>query len=173
MSRIIKLHGANAVGKTYLCQRLIEDFNGEPRTGFGEKRLPRWLECDGGLWVTRRGDEISAPKLMDHVDRLQGDGVEFIVFENIYARSRAWREFSARRRIIWAMLNTPWDVCLERMRKRRKSGEPNVEAFLDMRHDQEQSIVLAHEAGVNTTTLDYMEAYDELVGILRRGGWNG
>lgn len=133
-------------------------------------RLPWFYELPGRMIVTRRGETIPIATLFDLIPKFDRSGYH-VIYEHIFARSKAWQQLSIELDITWAVLDTPFEICLERMRARRKSGEVNEEVMRKGYAQYGREHVRAERAGVNVVPLRHDNALDDLNELAYAGGW--
>lgn len=200
---ILNIRGSSCSGKSTNVYRLLQDYPSVEvweRVGWN-KTKPRCVGhlVAGGLFVV--GPYLSTAKTggLDMLMPAKTELVtlwlewnmlsyEHVLFESMMASLAIGRYHELRKRldaatgqrnsITFAFMNTPLEVCRERIRSRNGGRGPtgkgiNEEATVDHQHARVQQIrQRLTEKGEVCETLDWERSYDDMIAILRGGGWD-
>lgn len=172
---IVNIRGTNGSGKSTLIRQFMERYEATPLHDANGKE--EGYECNGGSnayvvgrYTTACGgcDTIKTQQeTKDRVDRYAVRGnvlFEGILVSTIYG---PWLQFSRERGgMLWAFLNTPLDICLERIQI-RNGGRPVKEDQVAGKWSSMERIKSRAVAdGERIIVLNYRNALEELVTAL-------
>lgn len=135
---IVKIHGANGSGKSSLMRAILEFYKFEPlRYGLHSKVLKYVAQPNGGAYkqIVVLGPYLTPCGGMDAIsdgtlrlglaEQYNNDKKALVFFEGVLASTTygALGEMSERAKVPWVyvFLDTPYEVCLERILQRRKA----------------------------------------------------
>ncbi|HTR75002.1 MAG TPA: GTPase domain-containing protein [Solirubrobacterales bacterium] len=198
---IVQLRGSTGAGKSTLVHRLIEEHGGEVvdvhefDRGAEVERMKLW-RCEGGLHVignyTRRdGESVSRGRGADAMNGAVADdmfahytglGLPHLLWESALdsmvmpgePRLSMTRELG----VVWATLDTPADVCLERVLRRREErgvtekDPPRADSIAAMVEAVRRRATEARSLGIHSVTLRWDDdPHARLHDLLSSGGW--
>lgn len=179
---ILNLRGPGGSGKTYVHRHLIDAYLKRSicSPDFRGRRTRKAIshELSGGLYVVGRytpgADGIRFEPLMDLVRAFAPLGHVF--FENVMVSGNANAWLALRREMpdqewVWATIDTPFELCLERIYS-RNGGKPIKEGVAAAHFRRvHRAHAQLEEAGEKTVWIDHTRAYDQVHEILTAGGW--
>lgn len=179
---ITNLRASNGGGKTTIYHWLIDNHEHEPlyspnfRTQ--QEHKPRVFRLTGDLYCVGRyaagADGIGFAALQDLVRAFGRRG--HVIFENVMVSANISSWLPIRREFpdvpwIWATLDTPQDVCLQRIYG-RNGGKPIKEEPIKAHyrrvrrmHDQ------LTELGEQTVLIDHTKSIEQVHELLQANGW--
>lgn len=179
---ILNLRGGGGAGKTTVFKGLIDTYLVEPlwAPNFRTKNVkkPVAWRLAGELFVLGRyqtgGDGIRFEPLMDMIRAFAPRG--HVMFENVLVSGNVSSWLPFRREIggkwIWATLDTPQALCVERIygRNGNKPIKEDVHAAHDRRvRKKVQELV---DLGENSVWVDHTRSLEHVVELLKSGGWS-
>jgi len=180
---ILNLRGGNGSGKTTIHHWLIDNHDAEPMYDpnfFTDAvKKPNAWKLPGGLYVigkyTGGGDSILFDQLKTMVNGFSQHGHVF--FENVLVSGSkmAWlniRKTMSDRDWVWATLDTPADICIERIYG-RNGGKPIQEDTIRGFNKRVRSLGewLAEE-GEKSVLIDHTNSIKMVHDLLEQGGWD-
>jgi hypothetical protein len=193
---VIQIRGSSGAGKSTLVQRLLREHAGErseepfPAEDGAEVALPVW-RCEGDLRVIGRyanlngvsrgvGGSVVLGSLGERIVSHYAGRHGHLVWENYRGSTELPQgpalERARRQGLVWATLDTPFEECLARIRRRRSERGVDVDAPLNepalRAHHREVSALTAIAAGsgIRCVSLGHEDAYDQLHALLLDGG---
>jgi predicted kinase len=193
---VIQVRGSSGAGKSTLVQRLLREHAGElSKERFSaddgaEVDLPVW-RCESDLCVIGRyanlsgvsrgvGGSVVVGPVGERIVTDYGERSRHLVWENYRGSIELPRgpalERARRQGLVWATLDTPFEECLARIRRRRseRGGDvdaPLNEAALRAHHRQVRALTeVAASSGIRCVSLAHEDAYDQLHALLLEGG---
>jgi len=149
--RIVKIHGCSGAGKTTVVRKIMKmaDFTRLPALGKPEAYMSNSLSKDpvyvlgsyentcGGMDVV--GDSAKVIKLLDHYSQKGHIIFEGLLQSTYYGKlgehSKAWD-----RDYIYAFLDTPIELCLERVVARRAASNRNNKFNPELTREKHETI---------------------------------
>ncbi len=180
---VLNLRGGNGSGKSTVHHWLLDNHERSPLY-FGnfhssQKQLPRVWQLPGNLFVIGRygpgADGIGFKPLAQMVEVLAPRGHVF--FENVMVSGNitSWmpcREAIADQRWIWATLDTPIEVCLDRIQKRNGGKAVKEDAIIDHHNRSKKCHTRLADAGEETVWVDHTRSIEHVHELLTKGGWD-
>lgn len=184
---ILNLRGGNGSGKSYVHHWLLDNHEHRPLylANFNSihQQKPRVWQLDGigrqPLFVIGRyqpgADGIAFKPLGDLVKAFAPHGHVF--FENVMVAANISSWLPVRRALadhewIWATLDTPLELCFERIYARNGGAplkEPAIVAHYKRTHKCHNQLV---EAGERTVMIDHERSVQQVEELLHEGGWD-
>lgn len=185
---IVNLRGTSGSGKSTVARRIIEEHGGQPIMGMvpgGKKERIVAYEignlCIPGSYVNVCGgcDTLSwkgaADYLEEKVRALAGNGYH-VLFEGLVntAGSKRWEGVAADFPMQWAFLDTPVEVCIERVLK-RNGGREGKRNWYNLRagwEDCQAQRRRFEKDGREYLIINHEQAYEQVVAALEAHGWH-
>lgn len=185
---IVNLSGTGGSGKTTVARRFIEEFGGEPLWRVvpesGKKKAfvigydvgQLWIpgsyetECGGCDTINWKG---AANYLEDQV-RLVTENGHHVLMEG-YVQTKGMKRWGAFPGIVWAFLDTPLEVCKERILA-RNGGKEGKEDWKNLKRSFYYHLRMQERCdkeGQRKVIINYERAFEQVADLLREGGWNG
>jgi hypothetical protein len=178
---VLNLRGGNGSGKTFVHHWLIDNHESVPlfTPNFfsdTEKKPNAWM-LPGGLFIigkyTGGADSILFQDLYAQVQAFAQEGHVF--FENILVSGSKQAWLSKRRTIssdwIWATLDTPPELCLERIYE-RNGGKPIQENTIrDFNQRIRTLATWLYNQGETSVRVDHTDSVRIVHQLLTDGGW--
>lgn len=187
---ILNLRGTSGSGKSTVARRLIQEFGGEPIMGMvpeGKKERIVGYEV-GNLWIPGSYVNVcggcdtfswkGAANYLEEKTRLVAKNGYHVVLEGLVqtAGDNRWMGVSDDHpgAYLWAYLDTPLEVCIERVLSRNGGREgkrnwENLRASYD--HCLQQRAKL-ERLGYPFVIINYQHAFEQVAEIMRKAGWN-
>lgn len=172
---IVNIRGTNGSGKTTLMRQMMETYGYQPV--LGEKGKHKGYDLNGiGTYVvgsytancggcdTIKTQDESKARIREYASKNYNVLFEGVLISTIFG---PWLEFSrANGGMVWAFLDTPLQLCLERI-QRRNGGKPVKEdqvrsKWEGMLRIQEK----ARAAGEQVVVLNYTNAFNDLMAVM-------
>lgn len=181
---IVNLRGGNGSGKSFVHHALLDEHDAEPlylaQFNTDVQQKPRVWRLPGDLYIIGRyapgADGIGFKPLGQLVRAFAARGHVF--FENVLvsANISSWlpvREALSDQAWVWATLDTPLEVCLERIQARNGGTAVKTRAIelhhLRVHKCHKQLIA----AGERVATIDHTsDTVQQVHDILSSGGWD-
>jgi predicted ABC-type ATPase len=183
---IINLRGGNGSGKTTVHHWLIDEHNAEPMFdppffGGADKKANAWKipGNDKPLYVigkyTGGADSILFETLWTEIQGFAQHGHVF--FENVLVSGgkMAWlkkRRTMPDQRWFWLTLDTPAEVCIERIYGRNGGKPINEEQIKNFNARVRMLSGWLHEEGEESYTIDHTKSIEQVHKFLELGGWD-
>lgn len=183
-SKYINIRGCNGSGKTTLLRQLVDHFDTNKELGEvvvdNHKPIPVTYLGDNvailGDYLSEKSrqsntagcDRIKTQKaIKDALEAIQRD---IVLFEGVIVSTifQPWADWSQNNGgMLWAFLDTPIDVCLQRI-QHRNGGKPiNEQLVVDKFNGINRVMAKAMEAEEYVRIFDHRTALPELVQIIR------
>lgn len=187
MSLILNIRGTSGSGKSYIVHKLMQDASGSAkildvvgktiahRLQFEEGSKPLHVlgkydvKC-GGCDTIKTQDQVC-----DLVKRFSAEGevvFEGLLISHLYSRYfKLDSQLSAiGHKYIWAFLDTPLELCLERVNKRRRErgqlGDVNPKNTTQKWHDMRRVYKKCIDASLDARWIEYESAYEEVLSLI-------
>lgn len=193
----VNVRGTNGCGKSYISKRLREEHAHElvvePTTAYGKNfKKPNATLIEGGVIIVGREksgcDGIFPQEIIEELIRYwapQGH----LIWENVLVSGNVgrWADLAAEleptSHTVWAHLDTPVALCLERIYARR--AEAAAEGFKHRSEGIKEDVVEAHwrrcrrsgarglqQRGLDVRWVNHELSYQLVHDMLVRAGWN-
>lgn len=195
---LLNVRGTHGSGKTFISHELIRQYSGSPRVEpeyMGEKHFvePNVHELPGDLIIAGRYksgmDGIFPQTIIEDIIRYWAPH-EFVIWENVMISANVGRwcvlskELEPINHNVWLYLDTPLQVCIDRMFARRREAREE-KGFNHRQEDNEvkldvlaghwrrcrRSAVRALRDGIDVRWLDHTCAFDQVLKLLNDAGW--
>lgn len=185
--KAINLRGTSGSGKSYAVVKLIKALNGRPLRSAKDGKILGY-ELDDGVFVLGSYENecggCDAIRTQDEVCRLVEKYTKryrLVVFEGVIVGLIFQRYIDLSRRvggIVWAYIDTPYEMCLDRILMRRHargdlsvlsdfgSNSGHTKAKFDSLLRQRPKVI---EAGENVVVLDHRRAPEQLLSLVQKG----
>lgn len=198
---ILNLRGPSGSGKSYPGFQL-KDLYGPPEEVrslkyFGRKKpkliaqiLPGGL-CLAGRYTMKKSTRTGGIGYSGGVDgfypmeELNGmiqdlcDEYPHVLFESlmISGTHQRWEDFGKKnealgRRVVFGTLDTPIELCLERIQSRNGGVPIKEESVVRHRAQVHKCAAKFHAAGLESYTLDHTRSLEQVEGLFRSDGWD-
>lgn len=195
---IINIRGTNGAGKTSVYRRFIDDHPGEelfgptPRLQTDRRYVkPIAFALPGGTFCVGRHqagcDGIHPQEIIVDLVRHYA-ALGHVVYENVLISGNRgrWeamaRDLEPTNHTVWAVLDTPFATCLERIYQRRAlraaegwkhRGATIKEGLIEQQYRRVHRVSLgAVGAGIDVRLIDHTRAYEQTHDLLVRAGWD-
>ena len=180
---VLNLRGGNGSGKSTVHHWLLDNHPHEElyfaNFHSRQQQLPRVWELPGKLFVIGRygpgADGIGFKPLAQMVQSYAPGAHVF--FENVMVSGNvtSWlpcRESLPDERWIWATLDTPIEVCLERIYKRNGGAVIKEGGIIDHHNRSKKCHQTLLDAGQEAVWVDHTNSIAQVHALLTEGGWD-
>ena len=183
---VVNVRGTSGSGKTYAVRYVMDQLHARPVRGNKSKK-PLYYELDGGVYVIGSYENVCGgcdtisdmDTVMARVEGCASKGS--VIFEGLLVTGSYGRWLEVSKRVggdfVWAFLDTPLDVCIERIMARRQARGDfrplNPKNTTSKWNSTVSHMNKARLQGERVVKLNHLSADKQLLELVTRGTVDG